>query len=330
MTKEQYNKIKEISKNIFNNTFYNCFFSKDSKSNISAYQILIDYLSKKENINILFDNLDILLKLIGYRLINTHNTSLIKIILDFLDSLNITIVNYNYKLNDIEYNIIFSILIEKLNINNIPLKEKIIYLINRYIYLINIDVIIPVLLNISINKNNSIKIEIIDIVLNLCKSQDLNKYSQNFFSSLNNFYLSSTDKTIKAKCILLFKKIHSICGNNLWNNLNLDEKLKTLIVANGDNNKNINISNERNTFMQINKNYSYKESKTQKDNSIIKNENNKIFYNTSINFNPNNNLQNQLDYFAPKENNFYNKIKVKKIDTMNNNRLMNLKKKKKL
>ena len=80
--------------------------------------------------------------------------------------------------------------------------------------------------------------------------------------------------------------------------------------------------------MQINKNYSYKESKTQKDNSIIKNENNKIFYNTSINFNPNNNLQNQLDYFAPKENNFYNKIKVKKIDTMNNNRLMNLKKKK--
>ena len=300
-------------------------FSNDLKKNISAYQCLIDNLSKKENINKFFDNLDIILKLIGYDLINTPNISLIKIILDFLDSLYLTLAKYNYKLNDIEYNIVFSILIEKLSINNNSLKEKIIYLINRYIYLINIDEIVPILLNICINKNNTIKLEIINIIINLYKCQNKDKYSHIFISSLNNFYLSNTDKSIQTKCIFLFKIIYSIYGNNLWNILNFDEKLKKLIETNEDNN--INISNGRNSFIQLNKDYFYIESKIENDNVIIKNGNNKIFYNTSINFNPNRNYQNQLESLT-KERNIYNKIKVKKIDTIKNSKLMNLKKKK--
>ena len=330
MSKDQYNKIKEISKNLLSDNFYNCFFSNDLKNNISAYQNMIDNLSKKENIHKFCDNLDIILKLIGYGLINTSNNSLIKIIFDFLDSLYITVVKYDYKLNDIEYNIIFSMLIEKLCINNNLLKEKIIYLINRYIYLINADEIVPILLNNSIDKNNSIKLEILDIVINLYKSQDMNKYSKIYISSLYNFYLSNKDKIIKDKCIFLFKKIYSIYGNNLWDIIHFEEKIKNLIEENKVNN--ININNGRNSFMQLNKNNSYKEQKTQNDNingnGINKSENNKIFYNTSINFNPNNKHKDNLEYFDSNEKSFYNKIKVKKIDTMKNTRLMSLKKKK--
>lgn len=47
-----------------------------------------------------------------------------KIILEYLEYLFNLINEYNHKLNEIEYNIIFCILIEKFYINNNILKEK--------------------------------------------------------------------------------------------------------------------------------------------------------------------------------------------------------------
>ena len=113
MSLEEFNEIKELSKNIFTNNFIKKIFSSDFEEEVSAYQLMINQLKRKENIIIYYDNLDIILKIIGYRVIKTKNTSLIKFILEYLDSLIILIIEYNYILNDVEYKIIFSILIKK-------------------------------------------------------------------------------------------------------------------------------------------------------------------------------------------------------------------------
>ena len=324
MGKEQYNKIKELSRNLFTNTFLKFFFNNDFKLEILSYQAMIANLKKKEDIIQYIENLDIILKLIGYRLINSTNTSLIKSIIFFLDSLYLAI-NSKYILNDIEYNIIFTILIEKLCINNNSLKEKIICLLNQYIYLLNPNKIIQTLIDISINKNNKIKTEIIDIIIDLFKNQDLNIDSKNFISTLNNFYLSNEDKIIKTKCIFLFKELYLIHGKNLWNLVKIEDKMKQLIEE--EKNKDIEINITQNSSSQLQKNKSYKdkniskELKTQNNSDIIKNEKNKIFYNTSINFNPNNFIQNK-DNFDSKEKNLNNKLKVKKIHLIKQKLLM--------
>ena len=301
ITKEKYDKLKELSKNIFTNIFYKYLFNKDFQKEIIAYQNLIENLNKNMKINSHLENLDIILKIIGYRLNNTMNISLIKIILDYINALNNIINMYNYKLNDIEYNIIFSILIEKL-----------VYLINQFIFLTNQNKIINLILNISINKNNKIKREIMDIIINLYKSQKININSNNLLSSLNNFYLSNSDEIVKNECKFLFQKFFSKIGKCIWDYIKIDEKTKKLIEEKS--NEDI---NEKNLFIKLNRNRSYHKKKIfnrENDNELNKNGNNKIFYNTFINFNPKKNNQNKMKFSSEK--NLNNKIKIKKISTM--------------
>ena len=47
MGKEQYNKIKELSRNLFTNTFLKFFFNNDFKLEILSYQAMIANLKKK-------------------------------------------------------------------------------------------------------------------------------------------------------------------------------------------------------------------------------------------------------------------------------------------
>jgi hypothetical protein len=133
---------------------------------------MINQLKQKKELNKYFDNLDIILKVIGYKAISTMNMVVFKIILEYLEYLFNLINEYNHKLNEIEYNIIFCILIEKFYINNIILKEKTINLINKYINLIGSNKIIPIIMNIGIHQNNKIKKEILDIIKNLYISQN--------------------------------------------------------------------------------------------------------------------------------------------------------------
>jgi hypothetical protein len=156
ITKEEYNKLKEISKKIFVTSFFKKLFNKDITIELSAYQILLEQINIKDNFLKFFDNLDIILKVIGYRLINNMNISMVKIILEYLDSLYILLNKKNFMLNDIEYNIVFYMLIEKLSINNNVLKEKIINSLNNYLNLCGPNKIISNIINISINKNNKI------------------------------------------------------------------------------------------------------------------------------------------------------------------------------
>ena len=315
ITKEEYNKIKELSKNIFINNFIKKLFNNDLKVEISAYQILQNQLKQKNNFLKVFDNLDIILKIIGYRIINNTNTSLIKNILEFLDSLYLHINKYNFILNDIEYNIIFCILIEKLCINNNILKEKIISLINNYIHLCGPNRIMPTLINISINQNNKVKTEILDIIINLYKSQDLNIYSNNFILLLNKIFISNGDKFVKNKCLYLFKEIYTVQGKNLWNQVTFEDKIKRLIIEQKSNDNNIKERNSSN--IKIYRNKSYKETNISKKYNTIsnnKNKENEIFYNTEINFNSKINHPKPLELNYSNEKKCNSKIKVKKME----------------
>ena len=75
---------------------------------------------KKINISIYFDNLDLILNIIGIKIMNNLNPTLMKNFFEFLDSLHLVLSENKYKLNKIESSII--ILIDKLSLNNNTIK----------------------------------------------------------------------------------------------------------------------------------------------------------------------------------------------------------------
>jgi len=316
--KEEYNKIKELCKDLFSKRFFRNIFSNNYEDEIAAYQNMINLLKQKKDLNKYFDNLDIILKIIGYKTINTTNMTAFKIILEYLEYLFNTINECNHKLNEIEYNIIFCILIAKFYINNNILKEKIINLINKYINLIGSKKIIPLIMNIGINHDNKIKKQILDIIKTLYISQNFNISSHNFINLLGKLFTSSKDNIIRIKCVFLFKEIYAIYGNNLWNYITIEDKLKKVIEEKNNND----VLNEKDILdNQIKRNKSYKDKDILKkykthynhhNNSIIKNENSKIFYNTSINFNSNIIEQKEVNINYTNEKKSMSKIKVKK------------------
>ena len=318
--KEEFINIKELSKNLFSKIFFRNIFSNNYEDEIAAYKSMINQLRQKKDLNKYFDNLDIILKIIGYRAINNEmNNSTVKMILEYLEYLFNLINECNHQLNEIEYKIIFCILVEKLCINNNILKEKAFILINKYINLIGSNKIIPIIMNIGIHQNNKIKKEILDIIKNLYISQNLNISSHNFINLLQKLLASSKDNIIKEKCVFLFKEIYAIYGKNLWNYIIIEDKIKKVIEQK---NNNININEMDILDNQIKRNKSYidksilKKFKTHynhQNNSIAKNENNKKFYNTSNNFNSNIKEQKEVNINYTNENKSKNKIKVKKL-----------------
>ena len=338
ITKKEFNKIKELSKNIFSKKYFRNIFSNNFEDEIIAYQIIINQLKKKKDLNKYFDNLDIILKIIGYKAINTMNFSTIKIILEYLEYLLNLINECNQKLNEIEYNIIFCILIEKLCINDNILKEKAINLITKYINLIGSNKIIPIIMNIGIQQNNKIKKEILDIIKKLYISQKLNISSHNFINLLQKLFSSSKDNIIKTKCIFLFKEIYAIYGKELWNYIIIEDKIKK-VIEERNNNENLNLNEKDILENKIKRNKSdkdknmlkkYKTHINHQNNSIIKNENSKFFYNTSINYNPNIKEQKEVNINYTNEKKPMSKIKVKKSKTPIRNILLDFKDKKNL
>jgi hypothetical protein len=173
-------------------------------------------------------------------------------------------------------------------------------------------------MNIGIHQNNKIKKEILDIIKNLYISQNLNISSHIFINLLQKLFTSSKDNIIRTKCIFLFKEIYNIYGKDLWNYITIEDNIKK-VIEEKNNNDNL---NEKDTLgNQIKRNKSYKDKNFLKKykthynhqyNSIIKNENNKIFYNTSINFNSKIKEQKEVNINYTNEKKPMNKIKVKK------------------
>ena len=208
-------KLKDTCKNLFTDDFNQKIFSDDFKNNALAMKEMKEQLDKKINIPIYFDNLDLILKIIGIKVNGNTNPTLVKNLFEFLESLYTVIKEKGHVLNEIETNIIISILIDKISIINFTLKELLYKLLNSYIELNDINKIMLVVLNISLGKNTKIKTEILEYVNNLNNNKNLNIVNKNY-AKIFGKYLCVNDNSIKSKVLPLLKEIYSEMKEELF------------------------------------------------------------------------------------------------------------------
>ena len=236
MTKDDINKIKELAKILFSEEFGNKIFDNDFKKQVEALKKMKTNLDQRENINLYLDNLDIILKVIGIKITNVINPSLIKNLFLFLDSLYIIINENDYKISDIESNIILCVLIDKLSLNNNQLKDHLSNLINQYMELFDINKSGLVILNYALNKNNKMKSNVLDMIIELYLNKKINIKSKYYVKILSK-YLLVNDNIVKSKCINIFREIQEILKDELWNMKEIGEKERTILENNLLNNE---------------------------------------------------------------------------------------------
>ena len=168
-------------------------------------------------------------------------------------------------------------------------------------------------MDLSIIQNNKIKSDILNIIINSYNLQYLNICSHNFIILLKKILISNIDNIVREKCIFLLKEIYSNFGENLWNYIQIDDKIKEIIEENYNNG----LNNKRISSIEYNKNNLSDENNLLKkyntqNNNIIKNIKNEIYYKNFINFNSNFQDQKQFNKNYSHEKKFINKIRVKK------------------
>ena len=107
-------KIKEQSKNLFCDDFNKKIFSDDFKKIVTALKEMKEQIEKNVNVGIYFENLDIILKIIGVKLNGNLNPTCVKNLFEFFDVLYNVIKEKGHSLNEVELNIIISLLIDKI------------------------------------------------------------------------------------------------------------------------------------------------------------------------------------------------------------------------
>ena len=336
MTKDDINKLKEISKIVFCEDFNNKIFSTDFKKQLEALKKMKNNLDERENISIYFEHLDIILKIIALKLNNVLNPALIKNLFLFLDSLYIILIeNEDNKLNEIESNIIICLLIDKLSLTNNQLKDHLLNLINQYIELFDINKSGIVILNYALNKNNKIKSNVLDMIIELYLNKKINIKSKNYIKILSK-YLLVNDNIVKSKCITIFREIQEIIKEELWNIKDIGEKERTILEnnlfnseeneeENNDNNNDINNNeddeeddnqynpyddyndeeNEEENIEDDNKEENYEDNNFNNDESEDNDNNN---YDEEDNNNINNNENDNDNFYSDNENKYNNNL----------------------
>ena len=226
-------KIKEFCKNLFTEDFNKKILSDDFKKQVTALKEMKEQIDKNTNIIIYLDNLDIILKAIGIKLNGNLNPTSVKNLIEFFDSLYNIITTKGHPLNEIELNIIISLLIDKLSINNNILKEHLMKLLYEFIELSNdINKLVLYILNNTLGKNNKIKTEILDITYELYNKKKFNIATKNYVKILGK-YICINDNIVKSKVLNLFKEIFIEMGDELFILLDfLTDKDKSFLASN--------------------------------------------------------------------------------------------------
>ena len=188
-------------------------------------------IDKKMYLPIFFDNLDLILKIIGIKILNNFNPTLMKNLFEFLDSLFTVLFENKYKLNETESNIIISILIDKLSLNNNTLREHCLSLLNKYIEFLETNKIMVTVINIALSKNNKIKTDILDLAIDLVSKDKLN-ISTKVYAKLFCKFLPFYENVIRSKTLSLFQEIYSNIGEELWNMIEISDKDREFLEQN--------------------------------------------------------------------------------------------------
>ena len=133
INKDYLNQLRKQSKSLFTEKFSNKIFSDDCDKQTEALKEMNEQIYKNKNISIYLDNFDLILKIFSIRLSNNLEIKITNNLLEFFDLLFPFLSENEYKLNEIESNIIMSILIDKLSLNNNKLREFYLSLLNKYI-----------------------------------------------------------------------------------------------------------------------------------------------------------------------------------------------------
>ena len=231
VSKDYFNKLKDQCKGLFVEDFSKKIFSDDFRKQVEAFKEMKSQIDKKINIPIYFDNLDLILKIIGIKIMNNLNPTLMKNLFEFLDSLHLVLSENKYKLNEIESNIIINTLIDKLSLNNNTLREHLILLLNKYIELMDTNKIMVTVINVALNKNSKIKSDILDLIIDLTMNEKLN-ISTKIYAKLLCRFLPCIENVIRSKTLTLFREIYSKIGNELWSMIEISEKDKEFLEEN--------------------------------------------------------------------------------------------------
>ena len=231
VNKDYFNKLKDQCKGLFVEDFSKKIFSDDFRKQVEAFKEMKSQIDKKINVPIYFDNLDLILKIIGIKIMNNLNPTLMKNFFEFLDSLYLILAENKYKLNETETSIIINILIDKLSLNNNTLREHLFSLLNQYLELMDVNKIMVTVINVALNKNNKIKTDVLDLIIDLTANQKLNIVNKTYAKLLCRF-LPIYDNVIKTKTLSLFQEIYSNIGNELWNIIEISEKDKEYLQEN--------------------------------------------------------------------------------------------------
>ena len=229
--KDYFIKLKEQCKSLFTEIFSKKIFSDDFRKQVEAFKDMKGQIDKKINIPIYFDNLDLILKIIGIKILNNLNPTLMKNLFEFLDSLFVVLSENKYKLNETESNIIISILIDKLSLNNNTLREHLLSLLNKYIEYLDTNKIMVTVINVALNKNNKIKTDILDLTIDLVSKEKLN-VSTKVYAKLFCRFLPFYENVIRNKTLSLFQEIYSNIGEELWSMIEISEKDKEFLEEN--------------------------------------------------------------------------------------------------
>ena len=262
VSKDYFNKLKDQCKGLFIDEFSKKIFSDDFRKQVEAFKEMKNQIDKKINIPIYFDNLDLILKIIGIKIMNNLNPTLMKNFFEFLDSLYSVIIENKYKLNETEINIIINILIDKLSLNNNTLREYVFTLLNKYIEYMDPNKIMVTVLNVALNKNSKIKIDILNYTLELTvNNQNFNIVNKTYAKLFCKFLpLENAIKTIVVK---LFQEIYNKMGDELFNVIEISEKDKEYLEENllaeedeeeEEEDEEINNEDENGNVIHINKN----------------------------------------------------------------------------
>ena len=209
-------KIKEFSKEIFTPEFYEKLFSYDLNDMIFCINKINKFVEKNNKLNSnlekIIENIDIILKIIGYVFYSNQSSSLTKIFFEFIKSYINVYEKNKINFTEIESNILLNIFCDKLINSNNSLANYAQELIIKISHLIGINKTFAMMTNLIKYKNSKLKDKIIELILKLYNEENIdNNILSKSIKNILNIYFES-DLNIKNKIILLLRKIYKKFG----------------------------------------------------------------------------------------------------------------------
>ena len=208
-------KLKDFTKKIFSKEFHKILFSSDIQDIILSINKLKSIFETKDNndkLDNLINNIDIILKILGYTLSSNQSSSLIKSFFEFCELL----INFNFEekkeFNDIESNILLNIFCDKLLNNNEQLFNYSNSLIFKLNEIIGDNKIFMMLIHLIKYKIIKLRYLIIDIIIKIySKSKIDNSTLSKALINIINLWFES-DHNIQNKIKPMIEKIYNTLG----------------------------------------------------------------------------------------------------------------------